>query len=220
MKSLFCVFLLLGFLPAFANPVDSPIVVKELPFTKTVYHSFYAEVLGQSLYPSVNYDYSVACKKKIAKGFNTGIIVPSPILPRSYGVNGSVHVQLGSENRSLELGLGTGFIYSIDKEKIFYQSVPDSGFGYDEYTTKAKLQKSHWYGFMTIGLRQYRPNDKIVLRLYAMPLFGIRNQIYPIKGLPVQGNYVKFFDRAAMFQPKVAFWGGFSLGYMLKPRKK
>jgi hypothetical protein len=219
MKSFLCIVLFFSFQRVMANPVDSPAVVKELS-GKTVYHSFYADLPGQGLYPSINYDFSVTGKKNFAKGFNAGIIVPSPLLPRNYGVNAAFHVQLGNENRSLELGLGSGFIYSIDKEKTFYQSVPSSGFGYDEYTTKAKLQKSHWYGFMTIGLRQYRPNDKIVIRLYAMPFFGIRNQVYPIKGLPVQSNYVRFFDKAAMFEPRLAFWGGFSIGYMLKPRRK
>lgn len=214
-----CLFVLVSSI-TWGAPADSTQIAIQSVANTTTYHSFYVDLFGQSLYPSLNYDYTRAGKRRIATGFNVGIVIPSPVLPRNYGVNAAWHWLFGKEARSFELGVGSAFIYSIEKEKTFHQVIYTGPFQSEYFVVKDRPRQSYLYGFMTAGLRFYVPDDKLLVRVYAMPFFGIRNQIYPIKGLPVQSNYVKYFSNAAMFEPALTIWGGFSIGYTLKPRKK
>jgi len=185
-------------------------------------HSFYVDLGGQSIVPSLNYDKKLKKFNAGTLGYNIGVTLPWAGIHVIAGGNVSVFILSGKHNHHLEFGFGYGLGYYEGKKLRFFESGNTTINGNDtfvEHYFTSRERKSFSYCFMKTGYRYYSKNHSFVLRVYVMPVLGLSSTDHPLRHSYFKQTTQTWFHKAAFFPNPAALWGGVSMGFYLVPRK-
>ncbi len=121
-------------------------------------HALYAELLGQGVLYSLNYDYRVLDDMSLRAGFTSWTV--HGFLFDDFSVTGfplMVNYLTGSGTSHLELGVGV----------IPMTVTADDFLGFDTGTSS----ESRFFGTATVGYRAQSPDGGLVFRIGLTPLF-------------------------------------------------
>jgi hypothetical protein len=154
-------------------------------------NAFYAELLGNGLLYSCNYDrlFSESFGGRIGVSYafpGHTSLVTLPVM--AYYLVG-----LGSGPSKLEFGLGATILLQPEGQSLSFMAAPDE-----------KLRGTCVVGTATVGFRYQRADGGLIIRVGATPFFGqFSREINPSPFTPEE------FEDVFRFQ----IWGGFSIGY-------
>jgi len=186
--------------------------------------SWYIDLGGQGIHPSLNVDKILKPSRNIRFGFNVGINFPGVPTTKSTGINFSAFALVGKKTNYLEVGAGLGANYIISSNKVMYYEIYQtlSSTGQDSlvyHNFFSSERRSLTYGFIKLGYRFYNSRTNIICRVYVMPMYGIQNIQYGYKGAHFQNRIETRAHNAPYFTTRLGIWGGFSIGKYLVPKK-
>lgn len=184
----------------------------------TARNSIYAEILGQSLYYSLNYDRIHLESSRSKTSFTIGgCLVPVTDFFTTAG-SFSYNYLRGKRNHYLELGIGiTGMQLVSGNVTSSYTTTNDQG---QEITQSTLGSSTNYFLFLTpkIGYRFQQLDGGFFGRLTLTPPVGLISyygpfQAYNNPNINSGGEYLLLFKEAAFFPTVIFPWAGLSVGY-------
>ncbi|MDP5010768.1 MAG: hypothetical protein NWQ47_06000 [Crocinitomicaceae bacterium] len=181
-------------------------------------NTIYAELFGQSLYYSINYDRIHLESSRSKTSFTLGAcFLPVTDFYTTAG-SGSYNYLLGRRNHYLELGIGlTGMQLVSGNVTSSYTTTNAQG---EEITQSALGSSTNYFLFLTpkIGYRFQQLDGGFFGRFTLTPPVGLISyygpfQAYNNPNFNSGGEYILLFQEAAFFPTIIFPWAGISFGY-------
>jgi len=197
--------------------LSAQIQAQDTVFVQPADNSIYLEVLGQSLYYSLNYDRIFIDQGRERLSYSAGISVLPIDYMEVYTGSASINYLRGKGNHLLELGLGlSGMRFKEKNINIGYTSYDSEG---NEIQVQGIGRADHFFLYLTpkIGYRFQKRSGGLMARVTLTPpvgLISIWGSTYDMNnGQSTGSSYVLILKEAAFFPYVIFPWAGVSVGY-------